>query len=151
MFEPKGDRPEWQLLYEALLQGVTFGDVITYDALDRVLGRPFVDHRAPLYRAREELAAQHRRWLEVVPRVGYRVIAAHEHVSAALQRKRRARRQMQQMVRIGNATDVTALTPEQLVVHDQQHRLNAMLLSVVVNHEQRLARIEDALHREGLL
>ena len=150
-FRRKGDRPEWRMIYDALLDGADFSTVITYDQLDDVLGRPFVDNRAPLYRARQHFGEMRSRWIESQPGVGYRVIEANEHIDAAQQRKRRARRQLGMMVRIAEVTDLSRLKPEELAKFDTQAKLNAALFMVAVHHERRIARIEQLLRDEGKL
>jgi DNA-binding winged helix-turn-helix (wHTH) protein len=130
-FQPKGDRAEWQMIYEDLLLGAEFGDVVTLADLNRVLGRDFRKSRSPLYRARKAFAAERGRWLTAVPRVGYRVIEAREHMT--------------------HANDVTRLTPDELKRFDGQAKVNALLFSVAVQHERRLNSHEDALRRAGML
>lgn len=150
-FAPKGDLPEWRLLYDAILERAEFGQVIPYDQLDAVLGRRFVDNRSPLYRARREMGDLRQRWLDAVPRTGYRVIEAHEHIALAQRHKRRAKRQLGAMVHVAEVTDLARLTPEQLASFDHQSRINAMLYMVAAHHEHRLNRIEEVLRKEGML
>lgn len=148
-FKPKGDLPEWRLIYDRLLEHADFGDVITYADLDEVLGRQFEDNRSPLYRAREHLGSTRQRWIEPVPRVGYRVIEAREHVIVAQNKKRRARRQLRGMVRVAEFTDLSRLSPSDLATFDAQAKVNATLYLVAVHHERRLNRIESILRDEG--
>lgn len=150
-FKPKGDLPEWRLIYDKLLQHADFGDVITYAELDEVLGRQFEENRSPLYRARTYLGEMRQRWIEPLPRVGYRVIEAREHIMAAQQRKKRARRQLGMMVRIQEHTDLARLTPAELASFDNQAKINATLYMVAVHHERRLNKIESILRDEGKL
>ena len=149
-FKPKGEVPEWRLIYDRLLEGAEFGDLISYPELDEALGRDFIVNRSPLYRARTELGSQRRRWLVAVPRAGYRVIEAREHLSVSEGHKRRAKRQMRQMMTVTNVTDLERLNPEELQKFDAQTRLNAALVAIVFSHEQRLGRIEDVLRRNGM-
>lgn len=150
-FRPKGDVPEWRMIYDALLVEANFGDVITYDELDEALGRPFRDNRSPIYRARNELGDMRRRWLEPVDGIGYRVIEANEHLYAAAKRKRRAQNQLKQMVHIGEVTDLARLTPEELATFDSQTRFNRLAYLALMSHEKRLQRIEDVLRADGKL
>jgi hypothetical protein len=150
-FKPKGDLPEWRLIYDKLLERADFGDVITLDQLDEVLDRPFSDNRGPLYRARNHLGDMRRRWIEAVPGVGYRVIEAAEHMTVAQGRKNRARRQLRAMVRIGEITDLSRLTPDQLAQFDSQAKVNAAVYMALVHHERRLTRLEEVLRADGKL
>ena len=49
LFEPKGEKPEWRIsLDDELLTDAPSGTVITYEELDRVLGRDSRENRAPI-------------------------------------------------------------------------------------------------------
>lgn len=150
-FAPKGDVPEWRQIYELLLAGAEFGDLVTYADLDAALGRRFLDNRNPIYRARRELGEQRHRWLEAVPRQGYRVIEAREHLRVSHQHKRKARRQLTLMTTVTAATDLQRLTPEELTTFDAQTRIQAALVAIAFSHEQRLGRIEQTLRNNGML
>jgi hypothetical protein len=150
-FQPKGDVPEWRLIYDALLERAGFGDIITYAQLDEALGRPFEANRSPFYRARQHMGEMRSRWLVAVPRQGYRVIEAREHLTAAQSHKRRARRQLGLMVRVQEVTDLSVLSAAELATFDSQARINSMLYQVAVHHERRLARIESILREDGRL
>jgi hypothetical protein len=143
--------PEWQMIYTALLERADFGTVVTYEELDAVLERPFVENRSPIYRARRQLGDMRSRWIEAVPGVGYRVIEAREHIDSAQKHKRKARRQLGLMVRVAEVTDLSALSPPELARYDEQSKINQMLYQVAVHHERRLARIESILRGEGKL
>lgn len=150
-FAPKGDVPEWRLIYELLLSGAEFGDLITYAELDEALGRRFVPNRSPLYRARRELGEQRHRWLEPVPGKGYRVIEAREHLRVSQVHKRKARKQFTLMTTVTSATDLSQLTAEELSAFDSQTRIQAALVAIAFSHEQRLGRIEQTLRNNGML
>ena len=149
-FTPKGDKPEWQILYDALLDGADFGTVITFGELDRVLGREFQTNRAPLYRARDELGSRRKRWLVPVPTVGYRVTDAAEHVRVAVDHKRKSRRQLGMAVRVLSSTDLNRLSADGLSEWDSEQKMTFALWAIVA-HENRLKRIEEVLRKEGLL
>lgn len=150
-FHPKGDVPEWRIIYDRLLTNADFGDLISYAALSHALGREFRRNRTPLYRARTELGSLRHRWLEAVPGRGYRVIEAREHLMVAAGHKRRARRQLTLMKRVADVTDLSRLTADELATYDQQTRINAALYMVAVHHERRIARIEQVLREAGQL
>lgn len=150
-FTPKGERPEWRIVYEDLLADADFGRIVTYDELTEVLGRDFAINRAPIYRARLELGDLRKRWLEAVPNKGYRVIEANEHLRIATAHKRKARRQMGLMVKLAEVTDLTRLTADEIAQFDTQTKVNWLLYSALVHHEKRIARIEEVLRGEGRL
>lgn len=143
--------PEWRMIYEGLLEQADFGDLITFQALAETLDRPFEGNRSPLYRARSEMGDRRKRWLEAVPGVGYRVVEAREHLRLANSHKRRAKNQLKAMVHVAEVTDLARLNPDELATYDAQTKINGMLFLVAVHHEQRIARLEDVLRREGML
>lgn len=145
-FEPKGKLPEWRMIYDNLLESADFGTVITYEQLDAALGRRFIDNREPLRKATRHLGEMRKRWLTVVPTVGYRVIEAKEHIHVSQQHKRRARKQLGTMVKIGEVTDIDRLDAEDLKKWQDQTRVNAMLAMIVTQHEQRLRKLEEIIY-----
>ena len=149
-FAPKGERPEWRMIYEDLLSNVGPGTVITYTQLEEILGRELAANRAPLYRARRELGELRSHWLEAVPNVGYRVIDPQEHVRVAAGHRRKSRRQVGMAIRVLRSTDLSSLQADALQEWDSQSKLTFALWAVFA-HESRLRRIEDVLRKEGLL
>jgi hypothetical protein len=154
VFSPRRDRPEWRIVYDELLSGADYGQVITYLQLAEVLERDIHERerlRAPIARARRELGNLRSMWLIAVPNVGYRVIQANEHVSVADDHKHRGQRQFTRMLDVSRATNLSRLNPEELAVWDNQNRINAFLVTVVRSHESRIRRIEQVLHADGKL
>lgn len=150
-FQPKGDAPEWRMIYDNLLADADFGDTITLDQISDVLGRPFTKNRSPILRANKELGIARRRQLQAVPGVGYRVVQPNEHISMAIGRRDRAARQIKHGVEVLGVTDLARLTPAELSIHDTQTRINVALYSAVVHHEHRIGRLEEIARREGKL
>lgn len=151
MARARRPKPEWRMVYDELLTDAEFGDLVTYDQLSACLGRSFQRNRGPVYRACRQLGALRHRWLEAVPGEGYRVIAANEHVRASLDRKERARRQLDTMLVIARSTDLASLTNEERDVWDRQNRINVALVGIMASHEQRINRIEEILRADGKL
>jgi len=149
-FTPKGDKPEWQMLYDTLLADADFGAMITYAQLDETLGRDFISNRAPLYRARSELGDRRKRWLVSIPTLGYRVTEASEHVRVATDHKRKSRRQLGMAVKVLSSTDLSRLGEYGLSEWDAESKMTFTLWAIVA-HENRLQRIEEVLRKEGLL
>ena len=149
-FAPKGEKPEWLMVYEQLLASADFGDVITYAMLEETLGRQFAPNRGPLYRARDYLGDARKRWLEAVPNIGYRIVDADEHVRVAAGHKLKGRRQYGRMLKVMQVTDLTKLGPDDLATWDEQQKIGFALWGVIA-HESRIRRIEEILRREGLL
>lgn len=150
-FQPLDDKPEWRKIYDELLDDADYGRVVTYEELTTVLGRRFELHRSPIYRARRELGNLRLRWLVAVPKIGYRVIDANEHIHVADDHKHRARRQMTRMLEVARSTDLANLQPAELEFFDRQNRINMALASITMAHEQRIQRIESVLRADGKL
>ena len=150
-FQPLDDKPEWRKIYDQLLADAEYDTIITYAQLSAVLGRDFEEQRGPIYRARRELGNLRFRWLAAVPKIGYRVIRANEHISVADDHKHRARRQFTRMLEVSRATDLAHLSPEELAHFDRLNRNNNLLATIVMSHEHRLERIEAVLRADGKL
>jgi len=149
-FVPKGEIPEWRMLYEAFLEHAQSGDIITYVQIEELLARKFEVNRGPLYRARRELGDLRKHWLEAVPNIGYRVIEPAEHVRISAIHRRKSRRQVGMAIRVLQSTDLAQLSGDALSKWDDQSKMTFALWAVFA-HESRLRRIEDVLRKEGLL
>lgn len=149
-FAPKGDRAEWRLIYDKLLSHADFGDVITYAELSEVLDRDFLSDRGPIYKARRHLATARRRWVEVVPGVGYRVIHANEHGKMAERRVKFGERQFQEGTRISAGTDLSRLTKAELAEYDRRQLALNGLARVTASARRQLKR-ENILQARGLV
>lgn len=149
-FEPKGDLPEWQLIYQRV-STLDEGTVLTYDDLDEVLGRDFRGDRSPIYRCIGELEKVDHRTLAVVRGSGYRIAAANEHERLAVGHHRRSRKQMRKAVSKAASADRSKLTPEErkridgLEMSLRQHA--DMIRRLEARDEQRQAEIK-ALRRD---
>ncbi|MEV4672685.1 hypothetical protein AB0K34_13605 [Actinomadura sp. NPDC049382] len=149
-FEPKGDLPEWQLIYQRV-STLDEGTVLTYDDLDEILGRDFRSDRSPIYRCITELEKADHRTLATVRGSGYRIAAANEHERLAVGHHHRSRRQMRKAVSKAASADRSKLTPEErkridgLEMSLRQHA--DMIRRLEARDEQRQAEIK-ALRRD---
>jgi hypothetical protein len=134
-FQAKGERPEWRVILEELLEPAQIDDVITYDQFEEALGRDLRTDRGPLYRAQRKLEERKQRTIRVEPNKGYRVIKAHEHMDLALHHKSKAGRQLRRGVEVLDSADRRALTAPQARVFDK-------VQVVLANHELALATLE---------
>jgi hypothetical protein len=150
LFQPKGDKPEWRMVYDELLEAAAPDTIISYEDIQRVLGRDIRENRAPIYAARRYLGEMKRRWLEPVPTVGYRVTQPEDHLRLSHDHKRRSRRQLNMAITLLDTTDLAKLPIELLAKWDAAKKAD-MALWAVFAHESRIRRIEDVLRREGLL
>jgi alkylated DNA nucleotide flippase Atl1 len=154
VFEPRGDKAEWRVVYDELLVDADYGQIITYAQIAEVLGRDVQQRerlRAPIARARREVGRLRSMWLVAVPNVGYRVIHANEHVSVADDHKHRGQRQFSRMMDVSHATNLSRLTADELTLWDNQTRVNGFLMTLAFSHEKRIRRMEEVLRADGKL
>lgn len=109
-FKPKGDRAEWEPVYDEL-RAADVGEVVTYERLTDVLGRDFLADRGPIYRATTALEESNKRTVVNVPKVGYRIATAEEHEPLARGHHKRSRRQLRSAIRKIASADRTQLDP----------------------------------------
>lgn len=92
-FQALGREARWRSLYD-LLKPLGVGDTISYEQMAETLELPAdVDRnkiRGPLHRAAQEFEQVDKHALEAVPNVGYRVVAAVEHLTLAQRQQKRA-------------------------------------------------------------
>jgi hypothetical protein len=92
-FTPIGDQARWRTVY-ALLTPLNVDDVLTYEQIGEALELdPSGDRHTiqmAMRRAAREYETEANRALDVVPNVGYRVVAAPEHLVLAKRQQRRA-------------------------------------------------------------
>ncbi|WP_435109766.1 helix-turn-helix domain-containing protein [Nocardiopsis synnemataformans] len=123
MFEPKGERPEWQMIYDHVVL-LAPGDVFTHGELDQLLGRDFRSSRSPIYDAMRRLEQSNQRTLATVVGVGYRVASASEHEGLARSHQKRSRRQLGKAVSKASSADRSALAPQ------ERQRIDALEMSL---------------------
>lgn len=172
-FRPKGDLPEWRLVYDALPREI--GALITFNQLDDALGRNFRDNRQPIYRAQRELLEVDKFALAPVMGKGYRIVEPREHVDLAHKDRRSARRRMAKAVAKVVNVHRTALTPAERdrlerneIALKRQAQALARLADKVDQHQKRLdvhtaeldqvpalrsqvERLQQALEQRGFL
>lgn len=141
-FQPKADRPEWRILYEDLLDGLDFGDLVTYEQLDEALGRDFRANRVPLKRARQELLRTQKRALRFVTNKGYRVAEAREHRDLAQSEHLFGRRKVRRATDLALHVEHSKLTPEERAEIDR-------LALAYRRHEQLLRRLDAKVERQA--
>ncbi len=174
IFRPKGDQPEWRLIYDEFRKHGP-GDVVAYERLSEILGRDFLTCRVPLQRAVRELEAADHRTLVCERGTGYRIAAAAEHEQLAHAHSKRSRRQLKKAVSKARSANRAELSPDQarrlddLENHLSQHA--GMLARLDARDKQReeqlrqlrrdtsgdiaglasqLGRLTDALRRHGI-
>lgn len=93
IFEPKGDRARWRVLYD-LLRKLDVGDTISYVECGTALDLdPNTDRHViqmAMRRAAKEFETEDKHALESVVNVGYRVVEAEKHLVLAKRQQKRA-------------------------------------------------------------
>lgn len=96
-FEPIGAEARWRTVY-TLLKRHGVGDTVTYEALAEALDLDPVQNRniiqAAVRRAAREYEETDKHALTVAPNIGYRVVAAQEHLALARKHQRRSTREL---------------------------------------------------------
>jgi hypothetical protein len=111
MFEIKGDKPQWETVYD-LLSHRDVDAVITYDAFGEALGYDLRTNRSPLSKAVEVLQRENQRTVDNVRNVGYRIVAASEHARLAQRQIRKAGRSTKRGKGKALSANRAELTPE---------------------------------------
>lgn len=148
-FQPKGDVPQWRLVYDkaATLQP---GDVITYPDLAGLLGYDPSElgrSRSPIHTASRRMLKDHDRTLVAVPKKGYRVAHASEHEGIARAGQRSARRRISHAVAVTTHVDVTALTPGQRRSLEAVAHVLAAQNAMLSRHDARIGDVEKDVRR----
>jgi hypothetical protein len=162
-----GAIPEWRLIFDVLVTTPVDG-VVTYDALTDLLGRDFLDNRSPVYRARDELLEASKKAIVCVPRTGFRVVRANEHVALAQGRRKRAGNEMKKSLALVTNTNVGELTSRErqrrtaaeVNIKAQAHmltltnirmdKLEVKIDETTGQQDQRLAVLERILREHGI-
>lgn len=143
-FEAIGDKAQWVLIYEYLLT-MGIDDVVTYDQLSHILGRPFGENRGPFAQALTVLERDNLRTMVNVRGVGYRMAAASEHFGLVKKDHRSVKRRMKRTLRRARSTDRAQLEPQE---RDRMDRIELTLQrqsDMLRRFERRETRIKDAL------
>ena len=136
MFPIKGDRPQWQTVYEHL-GTMKIGDVLKDDELLGLLpDAPQASVRGAFFRAVAEMEREHRRTFARVRLVGYRMVEAAEHERLARDQHKRAKRRLRSARAKISSADRTLLT-------DEQRRRFAAIEDHLARQASMIRRLED--------
>lgn len=141
MFQVKGDRPQWQVIYERL-ESMNVGDQVKDVDLSALLpGAPEASVRSAFTRAVKEMEDEHKRSFTRVRLVGYRMVDANEHEGLALRHHKKAKRQLKTARRKVVSADRSRLSQE------ERKRLDAMELNLARQVEM-TARLDSRVKAE---
>lgn len=127
-----GTAYEYKVLIEALQEG-----------LEEPVQRPRV-YRA-VAGANKTLLRERKRYLSVVPKVGYRVIAADEHLPVALGKKDRAQTYLRAGIELLKNARIEELSDTQRSLHEGQLMLLGGLYQAVNESARRHSRSEKLI------
>lgn len=141
MFEVKGDRAQWRVLYERIA-GMQIGEVVKDSDLFALLpDAPEGSVRSAFRRAVREAEDELSRTFDRVRLVGYKMVDAIEHERIARQHHKRSRRQLRTAERKVHSADRSRLTQE-----DRQ-RFDRIEMNLARQREM-LSRLEAKVQRE---
>lgn len=111
--------PEWKRLYDYLEPILAVGMLVSYPEIEQWMG---LDARTPRGRAqflrcKREVLVRLNLYFQNVPRIGYRIVEANEHVTSSRGQLDRGQRRIREGVRILVHTRVEKLTQQQAQVH----------------------------------
>lgn len=127
------------------------GDLLSYQTLRHALahaGRDFAADDAvgaAVRRAIPKMLRLHQRVVHAVPREGYRVAEAAQHLHLADSRRTRARRQMALGVAVLKGVRWDELDPNQRAAHEGQLLIMSAMHQATQALERRQARVEALL------
>lgn len=130
MFEPKDDVARWRTIYDHIIKPRNIGDVVTDDELAATFpGVPTKTINSAFWDAvRRGAEIEMHRTFERVPRVGYRMIEASEHLAHAAKKQRYAMNDSRRALGQLSAADRSRLTSDEArVLGEQQDHLGRRL------------------------
>lgn len=174
-FEPIGEKPRWELVYEEL-QTLDVGDVLTYERLYELCDSKSKEAvRPPYYKAVNRWGAERKRAMRPLPTVGYVVVDAAEHEPIARGHHRSARRKLARSRKTLANADRSRLSSEdrerfdRMEVHlsrqadairrldtkvdaaiSESRRQHAVTAEKMEDTTKRVAQLEDTLRRHGI-
>ena len=143
-------RSDRRVLVE-MARDVAPGTLLTFKQLEAALS---VGVSAAITRARVCAAArqasrtllrEHRRCLQAVPRMGYKILESAEHVGAALERKRRGSNQIRHGVEVLRNTRLDELTDTQRRLHEGWTLVLSGVAAAISHTEKRVQRQDAAI------
>jgi len=120
MFDVKGDRPQWQVVYE-FLATMDIGEVVKDTDLTALLpDAPEGSVRSAFFRAVKQMEDEHKRTFSRVRLVGYKMAHARENEGLARAQHKSAKRRLRAAHRKAHSADRSLLTV------DERQRIDAL-------------------------
>lgn len=129
--------------------------LVTYQqlgsALDLDPDRDLRKIAAAVNAAMKPLLKLHKRGLQNVSRVGYRILAAREHLVVASRHQNKAERAMSRALIFYEGTNLSELTETERKLHHGQHILAQAIIASHRHLDKRITRIEELLGSATML
>jgi uncharacterized coiled-coil protein SlyX len=141
VFELKGDRPQWQAIYERL-ETMSIGDLITDAEIDALLPESTaVSHSSAFWKAVAVMEADRLRTFSRVRQIGYRMVQAVDHAGLARKHHKRAGRQLRSALRKASSSDRSLLS------HEDRRRMDDLEMNLARQADFNV-RMSKRLNRE---
>jgi hypothetical protein len=131
------------------LKDLDHGTLVSYRELGEILDldptEDLVKIQSTVRAANKDLLRSHKRGMKNVPKVGYRIIEANEHMIVAGSHQSKADRAMITALRFYNGADLSRMTEIERRLHHGQHMLAEAIYASHVQLNRRIQRIEDLL------
>lgn len=151
-FESKGDKPQWQMIYDELLapNGVPadFHTILPHEAICAAAGKDDFKEVWGWEQARRKFLRDHRRSVIAVKNVGYRVVHPTEQGGKVRGRFKRGRRQMNLGVEEAVFTDRSFLTPAEQAHQDRLELAITRIADMTQRLDTRAAQDQAVLHAQ---
>lgn len=139
MFQPKGEKPLWQLVYE-YIEELPVDTVITLGDLSKVIDGDIEKNRGAVYKAMRTLAKNEKRYLESVRGRGYKVIEGPKQLDIAESRHERADRQLKMANFEALNINTKVMSLEERSRWSQFMAWNGQALAVLSHNAQEIAK-----------
>jgi len=148
-FDPVGEVARWRTIYQ-LLRKVETDQILTYEAMGSELGLDPGKDRHTIQLAMRRAALEHervdKRAVRAVPRQGYRVVRAPEHMELAERHQRKASRSIGRGRSKVDNVDLNLLDPETRRAFELVGRAFAMQQEMIRRLDVRHDRLEEAVN-----
>lgn len=112
MFRPKGEYPQWRIIFDRLA-AMNIGDVVTDIELQELVpDTTMASIRGSFIRAQKTMELDHKRTFDRVRLIGYRMVEAPEHLDLARRHHKKAKRQVAKAIGKAASADRSLLDRE---------------------------------------
>ena len=139
MFKPKGEKPVWQIVYEYVEQ-LPAETVVTLEELSGAIDGDIEVNRGAVYKARKQLAKNHKRYLVSIRGEGYKVVEGTPMLDHAELRHGIAKRQIDMANYEAVNVDTKKMSLEERQRWSQFMAWNGQAISVLSHNAREIAK-----------